>query len=53
MIPNQGTFPSPSEGYVGMSDEEEIRRWSLGTEGVGETLVDYTKDLEDLGLRAE
>lgn len=42
--------PLTSEGqqYVGMSEEEELRRFGQGP--VGEVLVDYSDELRELGL---
>ncbi len=41
----------PSKGYSGMSDEEEMRRASMDTNGIGEVLVDLNEnDLRELGI---
>lgn len=45
--------PSTSEEARGMSDEEELRRFAATyheTVGLGETLVDLSEDLKDLGI---
>lgn len=42
--------------YAGMSDEEEMLRSGHGvanSDGVGETFVDFSDELRELGLRAE
>lgn len=47
------TSSSTSEPAVGMSDEEEMRRiaqYYNETVGIGETLVDMTDDLRELGI---
>lgn len=59
---NQGTFASQFEPSVGMSDEEEERRYreqmaaalvaSQGT-GIGEVADDLNDDARDLGLAPE
>lgn len=49
--PSQNLLSSlVSDLPVGMSDEEELRRFSE-TQGIGETLVDYDEDIDLLGLR--
>ncbi len=44
--------PSISDEYIGMSDEEELKRWAnFHSQGVGlgeEVLVDMTEDVREL-----
>lgn len=51
------TSPSSSDDPTrGMSDEEELRRIGqamMDAQGLGEVLLDYGDELEDLGLRSE
>lgn len=46
------SLPSNSDEVLGLSDEEEIRRWGLAhaNSGVGEVLVDRSEELKELGL---
>lgn len=46
---NLGSTSDPDR-YVGMSDEEEIRRHGISGEGLGEVLIDYSEDFKALGL---
>lgn len=59
---SQPEAESDFDESVGMSDEEELRRWTASNlaaikagesfNPVGEVLVDYGDDLADLGLEA-
>lgn len=47
---------SDSDPYVGMSDEEELRRMGMvisGSQPVGEVFVEIEDDLSELGFRRE
>jgi hypothetical protein len=54
MMTSLQTSRLSSEGEEkGMSDEEELRRIGqalVGSEGIGETLVDLEPDMRELGL---
>lgn len=41
--------PDSTSDYLGMSDEEELRRWGQG-QPVGEVLVDMEGEMKELGL---
>lgn len=52
--PNSSSIFSDNEPARGLSDEEELRRYAAVSDApVGEVMVDFTSELEELGLKAE
>lgn len=49
MLPTPLVPSSSESNYLGMSDEEELRRLANG-QPVGEVFVDMTDDLRELGI---
>ena len=52
----QNLYSNSEPNVVTMTDDDEIRRYAemyQETEGVGETLLDMTADLEELGIKVE
>lgn len=52
----QNLYSNSEPNVVTMTDDDEIRRYAESfaeTEGVGETFIDMSADLEELGIKVE
>lgn len=55
MSPSSNSILNDTEPARGLSDEEELRRYahSMSEQPVGDVMVDFTSELEELGLKQE
>jgi hypothetical protein len=55
MIPSSPSISDTGPAPRGLSDEEELKRWAQASAEapVGEVMVDFSSELEELGFKAE